>query len=611
MTTAPALVAMVTAALEYRQRGLSVIPVGADKHPLIEWSLYQTELPHPDELDAWWDRWPAANVAVVTGAISGLVVLDADGPDGLASLKALETPATTWLSKTGRLEGGWQQFFAHPGSRVRIGNRAALRPGLDVRGDGGYVILPPSLHASGRRYQWLTPPGAIALAPLPAHVLELLLAPPIVAGAPPNGDETAIPEGRRNDALYRLTRSLLRRGVSVAAALAAVLEENRTRCHPPLGEHEVREIVEHATTQPHRPPATGDTPTSEDLGLISIGELLGEPDEAHTWIVAHRLPASGLGLLAGKPKGGKSTLARCLAFAVARGSRWLGHATTRGPVIYLALEEKRSEVRDHFRGLGATAEDPIFVLCASAPVDGLEQLRRAAERLRPVLIIIDPLFRFVRVDDGNDYATMTAALEPLMALARESGAHVLAVHHLGKLGGREDGDSILGSTAIFAAVDTALILKRSERYRTLASIQRYGEDLEEILVTLDPETRNVSAGGTRTAAEVADAERLILAYLASVPGPVTEAEFDGVIECRRQLWKRGLRALVARNQITRTGRGGKADPFRYCGSLILPGNQGTGSLFPDLTSSLVSKHSGSRVPHGVEVPAAAAPRAEL
>src|SRR5262249_13641746 len=112
---------MLEAAMEYRQLGLSVIPVGHDKRPLVGGGEFQTEAPHSDHVAVWWDQWPEANIGCATGAVSGLVVLDADGPEGLSSLKALDTPATTWLSKTGRPEGGWQQFFAHPGTGIRIG----------------------------------------------------------------------------------------------------------------------------------------------------------------------------------------------------------------------------------------------------------------------------------------------------------------------------------------------------------------------------------------------------------------------------------------------------------------------------------------------------------
>src|SRR5262249_16994402 len=144
--------------------------------------------------------------------------------------------------------------------------------------------------------------------------------------------------------------------------------------------------------------------------------------------------------------------------------------------------------------------------------DGLIQLRNAADREKPVLIIVDPLFRFTRIRDGNDYAAVTSALEPLHALARETGAHVLAVHHAGK-GDKQGGDAVLGSTALFAGVDTLLIMKRNDKYRTLSSIQRYGTDLEEITLEYDNETRTLSAGVARSEADLREAERAIREFL--------------------------------------------------------------------------------------------------
>jgi hypothetical protein len=135
----------------------------------------------------------------------------------------------------------------------------------------------------------------------------------------------------------------------------------------------------------------------------------------------------------------------------------------------------------------------------------------------------------------------------------------------------------------------------------LASIQRYGQDLEEITLTLDPISREILAGPPRREADLAEAAALILRYISTASGPVTEAEIDGAIEVRRQVWKRALRDLVAGNQITRTGRGGKADPFRYSGSHTYIGNQGTGALFPDLSARHSVEDSGSQVPYRVDV----------
>lgn len=136
------------------------------------------------------------------------------------------------------------------------------------------------------------------------------------------------------------------------------------------------------------------------LILTKLGDLLEEPEEAVQWLVDELLPESGFSLLVAKPKVGKTTLAQNLALQIAQGKHFLGRTTQQGPVIYLALEEKRAEVRKHFKDMGATGEEEIYVYVASAPADGLQQVRAAVEKLKPVLIIIDPLFRLTRVKEA-------------------------------------------------------------------------------------------------------------------------------------------------------------------------------------------------------------------
>jgi putative DNA primase/helicase len=95
------------------------------------------------------------------------------------------------------------------------------------------------------------------------------------------------------------------------------------------------------------------------LELTSLAELLGEPEDTLEWIVEDRIPAGSIAAIVAPPKAGKSTLARDLAYAVATGGRWLGWRTRVGAVWYLVLEDKRSEVRKHFRQMGATGPEPI------------------------------------------------------------------------------------------------------------------------------------------------------------------------------------------------------------------------------------------------------------
>jgi hypothetical protein len=338
------------------------------------------------------------------------------------------------------------------------------------------------------------------------------------------------------------------------------------------------------TVEYHDKPQTADEPVGETepadgihtksnarrpkLEFSSIGDLLSEADEHHEWVVDGLLPAGGFVVEVGKPKSGKSTLARCLCKSVAQGEPFLGRDTLQGRVLYLALEEKRSEVRGHFKALGVTADAPLGVFVGQSPVDGLAQLAAALEHEPAALVVIDPLFRFIRTRDGNDYAQMVQALDLVLALARKSGACVLVTHHAPK-GERADIDAPIGSTAIAGSVDTLLVLRRGDRYRTLSSVQRIGEDLGETVVELDPETRAVHVAGTRHDADVAAVQAAILEHLLTLTEPVDESSIDAGVEGRTKHKREGLRVLVEEGKVERTGAGKKGDPYRYSVSCSL------------------------------------------
>lgn len=309
--------------------------------------------------------------------------------------------------------------------------------------------------------------------------------------------------------------------------------------------------------QPYEP-----VPSSVGLTLTRLGDLLDEPEETASWLVDGLLPSGGFSLLAAKPKVGKSTLARCLAFAVSTGGLFLGRATTQGAVIYLALEEKRAEVRRHFKAMGAAGDEDIYIYAATAPLDALERVKVAVQEYAPVLLIIDPLFRMTRVRDSNDYAQVTGALEPLMALARVSGCHVQVVHHMGKAD-RNGADGILGSTAIRAAVDTSVVLKKMERYRTVYSEQRYGEDLEETTLRFDTTTRTVALGESRVHEDTTRMKAAVMEWLTGQDGPRTEAEVKVGVEGDNRPKQVALRELANTGHVVRIGKGTRGDPFKY------------------------------------------------
>lgn len=180
----------------------------------------------------WWEMWPSANIGIVTGAVSGLVVLDVDvRANGDVSLGTLtdeygQLPDTPTVLTGG---GGLHYYFAHPGGIIR-NSAGKLGSGLDIRGDGGYVVAPPSLHASGQIYTW-----AIAgePAPLPAWLQEQRLVherhEPIDTAAVLAG----VPEGKRDDALFRLACKLRRADVPRELATDLLLRA-AAACTPPF-----------------------------------------------------------------------------------------------------------------------------------------------------------------------------------------------------------------------------------------------------------------------------------------------------------------------------------------------------------------------------------------
>lgn len=214
---------------------------------------------NPDTARRWFGD-QQANIGIATGAVSGIFVIDIDprhdGDESLATLEAKFGPLpTTWRFLTGG--DGEHIMFRHP--RFIVPNSAnKLGLGTDVRGDGGYIVAPPSLHMSGRPYAISVDhhPDETPLAEAPSWLLERLTRRPtprrtlgnqspvqteqpdwrgVVAGS--------VPEGQRNQTIASVTGHLLRNRVDPFIALALIKAWNRTQCMPPLTDDEVERTV--------------------------------------------------------------------------------------------------------------------------------------------------------------------------------------------------------------------------------------------------------------------------------------------------------------------------------------------------------------------------------
>ena len=210
------------------------------KHPRTP-NGFKDATSDPEQIEAWWREYPDANVGIPTGAVTSTVVLDIDGPGAEDALQELGASVPTLTSVTAK---GRHILFKHPGRPVR--NRGRLRKELDVRADGGYIVVPPSIHASGHRYHWDDEHGlgwGLALAPLPARVLEALTQNGTSDRPVPQPSDAMIPDGDRNNALTRLAGAMRRQGATPAEIESALNNANQLRCVPPLAETEVKQIA--------------------------------------------------------------------------------------------------------------------------------------------------------------------------------------------------------------------------------------------------------------------------------------------------------------------------------------------------------------------------------
>jgi putative DNA primase/helicase len=231
--------------LWYADLGLQVFPCKSGaKTPLTEHG-FKDASECPEQIQEWWDRWPSANVAVATGEVSGIVVLDIDKKHGgFQSLAALEkehgTLPESWTARTGG--GGIHVYFKHPGTRVP-NSAGKVGEGLDIRGDGGYVLLPPSGHESGNNYEWKHPPETLADAP--AWLLELITK---KEPAPKPGKKKLVSHGKQHDFLVKEAGKLFRIGYEAEQLSEFLWHIHQTQCEPnPEATRETINKIAHST----------------------------------------------------------------------------------------------------------------------------------------------------------------------------------------------------------------------------------------------------------------------------------------------------------------------------------------------------------------------------
>lgn len=242
-------------ALSWLKAGVPIVPLAERGKNPINSTGSLDPLTTPEEVDQLFEERPDANYGLVTGRRSNLIALDVDGPEGESSLAALEEQ-NTFLPRTLTVQTskGRHLLFDHDGPAIR--NRVGFVPGLDIRGEGGYVVGVGSLHPSGAvyRYEDGLDQRSTPIAELPDWLVRELSTGEegskpssdkqgTAESDAPSSDTRVVVEGSRNRHLTSLAGRLRNSELSEEALAAALIAENQHVCTPPLDEAEVRKIA--------------------------------------------------------------------------------------------------------------------------------------------------------------------------------------------------------------------------------------------------------------------------------------------------------------------------------------------------------------------------------
>jgi Bifunctional DNA primase/polymerase, N-terminal/AAA domain/Primase C terminal 1 (PriCT-1) len=379
-----------------------------------------------------------ANLAIVPAG--DVIVLDVDGEIGQHTFAELALPPTATVLTSRGLHAYYRKEGSFPLPLPKLA-------GIDVKSRGtGYILVPPSVHASGHQYTWESTPKSIASL-RHEQIASDRRAPP----KPQSAKTLLVSKGNRNTTLTSFAGYLRYRGLA-DAQLKRVLETlNGAICDPPIDNRELEQICR----------SIGRYPTDHEE---AFGDLADVVEQEIKWLAHPYFVRGAVNVIEGNPGDGKSTFVVALAAAASSHSElpWVNDLES-GRVLVLSAEDDPARVlKPRFIAHGANLslvrfQKKLFTL----DTNGLGLLRSEIEAHRPRLVIIDPLIAYMDASVDLHRANETMQfMNELDQLAREFDTTILVVRHLRK---GDSNDALyrgLGSIAIAARVRSILLLGR-------------------------------------------------------------------------------------------------------------------------------------------------------
>ncbi len=598
-------------ALYYSRLGLAVFPIKPkSKQPLTEHGLKDASK-EPEQIESWWNRWPVANIGIATGAVSGgLVVIDLDvdrdkGIDGRVTLREWEAeheklPDNTWLAITGR--GGYHYFY-HDTSTVR--NRTGIYEGIDIRGDGGYIVAPPSVHPNGNTYEWEQDPMLYPLAEANGAVFDFLVGPASREPEPVSFDlPEQIPDGQRTTAMVKLVCSQQAKGLSDEAIRAAVKAENEAKCVPPLTDQELEKEVFPALTRYQK----GTAPYNRDFsrrsnwneqpvikkGPVNLVSMDKVEEKEPEWLVTDYIPKGQITVLAGDGGSGKTTIWCSIAAAVSSGGPCFlnqdnpfAKECLPGRVLFFSSEDSAEyTLKGRLRRSGAKLENVLSLDLADERFPEIKfnapLLEELIKEYRPELVIFDPLQSYVPPDiQMGQRNAMRACLNPLIGLGEKYGTTFIIIVHTNKQVGLWGRKRIADSADIWDIARSVLIAGEANDGLRYISQEKsnYGPQAQTVLFRLDSgkiefegytdkkdkDYVTAATAATYQAPAREDAKAFILDYLKD--GEKETADLDGMMKAQGisgRTLERAKADLKKDGKIVYKHRGFGKDKKVYC-----------------------------------------------
>lgn len=464
--------AMVEYALEYARKGIRVLPLWPRSKvaALKEWPEEATT--DEAQIRTWWANNPNYNIGVAAG--HGLVIIDVDDHQDDEDPRNRKYGFDTlrkWEQENGELPPTWTVVSGHGGlhywykTPVDYQNGTEVLEDIDLRGAGGYVVAPPSIHENGKPYEWEAAgdPEDIPIAELSGSALKLVqqsrkrrTRTEKGPGNAPYKEMTEIGKGHRQAALMALQGSLKNLNLTDEAIRAAVRAENEAKCNPPMTDEELEKEIFPFLTRDIQ--AEGDwaetvTPTDgsefadqnrsgflpQPVNLRDIWDHLPEvPPELIEGILrqGHKM------IISASSKAGKSFLLLELALAIAEGMNWLGSRCRKGKVLYINLEIEDASCYQRIHSVYSKIGLNVGNHVENITVWPLRGRAKPLRQLMPEIldyckgkhfeaIIFDPLYKILDGDENSntDMAKMSSEFD---TIARETGASVVYAHHFAK-----------------------------------------------------------------------------------------------------------------------------------------------------------------------------------